>query len=161
MLENLKKKISECYPELAFSAFFLLSFIFFNVLISSVFFIFKVSIQKYFLVISLALSIFLTCLLAWKKNSKNIGLTITLPILIIIFSILLNGKIFDYTWDGNSYQKATTGMLAIGWNPLYEELEEFDDNSKEKINIGDESPIYINNYAVFNCARTALLWRMG
>ena len=147
MLENLKKKISECYPELAFSAFFLLSFIFFNVLISSVFFIFKVSIQKYFLVISLALSIFLTCLLAWKKNSKNIGLTITLPILIIIFSILLNGKIFDYTWDGNSYQKATTGMLAIGWNPLYEELEEFDDNSKEKINIGDESPIYINNYA--------------
>ena len=29
---------------------------------------------------------------------------------------------------------------------LYEELEDFDDNSKEQINIGDESPIYINNY---------------
>ena len=86
-------------------------------------------------------------LLKEKKDAiLNMTLSIILPILIIILSIFLNGKVFDYTWDGNSYQKATTGMLAIGWNPLYEELEDFDDNCKEQINIGDESPIYINNY---------------
>ena len=147
MLENLRKKISEIYPSIFCSAFFLLLFIFFNILISSVFFIFGISIQKSFLIIALILSIFFTYFICKKNDLKNLSIAIVLPILIIIFSILLNGKIFDYTWDGNSYQKATTGMLAIGWNPLYEELEEFDDESEEQINIGDESPIYINHYA--------------
>lgn len=147
MLANLKKRISESYLEMAISAFFLLSFIFFNVFVSSFFFIFKVSIHKCFFLISFVLSIIATSIFLKKTNLKKRLVAIILSILIIIFSILLNGKIYDYTWDGNSYQKATTGMLAIGWNPLYEELEDFDDNSKEQINIGDESPIYINNYA--------------
>lgn len=147
MLENLKKKIIGSYPEMAISAFFLLSFIFFNIFVSSFFFIFKISIHKSFFMISLIFSILSTSIFFKKNDSKKILVAIALAILIIVFSILLNGKIYDYTWDGNSYQKATTGMLAIGWNPLYEELEKFDDNSEEQINIGDESPIYINNYA--------------
>lgn len=155
MFENLKNKIQENNAAIFLSGFFLILFIFFNVLISSVFLIFKVSIKKSFPVIALVLAVLVTTIFLRKKQLlnekkqkiKNILITIVFPIFIIIFAIIMNGKIYDYTWDGNSYQKATTGMLALGWNPLYEELEEFDDKSEEQINIGDESPIYINNYA--------------
>lgn len=154
-MRNIIQNIKSIYKPIFLSAFFLLTFIFFNILTSSVFFIFKVSIQSWYFIFSLFLSvcsiIFLLkkkALLEEKKDIiKNIFIAVIFPIAIIFFSIFINGKIYDYTWDGNSYQKATTGMLAIGWNPLYEELEDFDDNSLEQINIGDESPIYINNYA--------------
>ena len=154
MINIIREKTTKMYKLIFLSAFFLLSFIFYNILISTIFFIFKVSIQSSFLIISLFLSICTMLFLLKKKELLkekkevvlNTFVSIILPILIIFISIFVNGKVYDYTWDGNSYQKATTGMLAIGWNPLYEELEDFDDNSKEQINIGDESPIYINNY---------------
>lgn len=154
MINIIREKTTKMYKLIFLSAFFLLSFIFYNILISTIFFIFKVSIQSSFLIISLLLSICTMLFLLKKKELLkekkevilNTFVSIILPILIIFISIFVNGKVYDYTWDGNSYQKATTGMLAIGWNPLYEELEDFDDNSKEQINIGDESPIYINNY---------------
>lgn len=154
MINIICEGVKKMHKSIFFAAFFLLTFIFFNIFISTVFFIFKISIQSSFLVISLLLSICTTLfflkkkeLLKEKKDAiLNTSVSIILPIIIIFLSIFINGKVYDYTWDGNSYQKATTGMLAIGWNPLYEELEEFDANSKEKINIGDESPIYINNY---------------
>ena len=154
MMNIIREKTTKMYKSIFLSAFFLLAFIFYNILISTVFFIFKISIQRSFFIVSLFFSICTTLFLLKKKELLkekkeaiyNALISIVLPILIIFISIFVNGKVYDYTWDGNSYQKATTGMLAIGWNPLYEELEEFDDNSKEQINIGDESPIYINNY---------------
>lgn len=154
MINIIREKTTKIYKPIFLSAFFLLAFIFFNILISTVLFIFKLSIQKFFMIISLILSIFITFFYLKKKDLLkekrqgiyNTVISIILPIVIIFLAIFLNGKVFDYTWDGNSYQKATTGMMAIGWNPLYEELEDFDDNSKEQINIGDESPVYINNY---------------
>ncbi len=154
-MRNIIQSIKQAYKPMFLAGFFLLAFIFFNILISTTLFIFKVSIQSWYLMFSLIVSICVTLFLLKKKHLmnekssaiKNILIAIILPIIIIFFSILINGKIYDYTWDGNSYQKATTGMLAIGWNPLYEELEDFDDNSVEQINIGDESPVYINNYA--------------
>lgn len=154
-MRNIIQNLKLIYKPIFLSAFFLLMFIFFNILTSSVLFIFKVSIQSWYLIFSLFLSVCSMLFLLKKKALlenkkdiiKNILIAVIFPIAIIFFSIFINGKIYDYTWDGNSYQKATTGMLAIGWNPLYEELEDFDDNSIEQINIGDESPVYINNYA--------------
>ncbi len=78
---------------------------------------------------------------------KNVIIAIIMPLILIVFSIWINGKVLDYTWDGNSYQKATTGMLVIGWNPLYEHIEDFEANNELKIKINDESPVYINHYA--------------
>lgn len=39
------------------------------------------------------------------------------------------------------------GLLADGWNPLYEHIEDFEIKRNEKMLIKDESPIYINHYA--------------
>ena len=156
MFKTLKQKvegIKEYNGTIFLSAFFLLSFIFFNIFLSTLFFIFKVSINASYVAISFILSALLNIYFMKKKNMFdekkfiNSAISILMPILIIIFSIFINGKVLDYTWDGNSYQKATVGLLASGWNPLYEHLEDFDSNSEVPINIQDESPVYINHYA--------------
>lgn len=156
MFKTLKQKV-ECIKEyngaIFLSAFFLLSFIFFNIFLSTLFFLFKVSINASYVLISFVLSTILNIYFMKKKNlfkNKKIinsAISVLLPILIILFSIFINGKVLDYTWDGNSYQKATVGLLASGWNPLYEHLEDFDANAQIPINIQDESPLYINHYA--------------
>jgi len=39
--------------------------------------------------------------------------------LVVIVATLLCGSLFDFSWDGNSYQKAIVGLLKEGWNPIY------------------------------------------
>lgn len=139
---------------------FLLSFIFFNIFLSSLLFIFKISINSLTSVFSALLSV-ITNLLIYNKRScnevienrtkirKSIDILVItiLPILIIGMSIFLNGKVLDYTFDGNSYQKGTTGLLAKGWNPLYQDLEDFEKDMTPRILIEDENPKYMNHYA--------------
>ncbi len=139
---------------------FLLSFIFFNIFLSNLLFIFKISINSLTPVISVCLSIILNLLIYDKKSSNenlenktkirklaDILVITILPILIIGLSIFLNGKVLDYTFDGNSYQKGTTGLLAKGWNPLYQDLEGFEKSMNPRILIEDENPKYMNHYA--------------
>lgn len=89
--------------------FFILSFIFFNIFISSLLFIFKVSIFKYTVVISLILSTILNVFILWKYKEisrKKLYvplISIILPILSIVFSVAVNAKIYEYTYDGNGY----------------------------------------------------------
>ena len=98
-------------------------------------FIFKVSISKYYVIISLILSIIITLFLSKRENllsekNKLYGIIATiLPILIIFSSFYFNGKVIDTSYDGNAYQKAAIGLLKNGWNPVYETSEEFDENA--------------------------------
>lgn len=135
-----------------FIALFLLSFIFFNIFISSALFIINISITPLVFILSFLLSTLTNLHLAkkndiFKKNKiRNMLVTIIIPIVVILLAIFVNGKVLDYSWDGNSYQKATTGLLASGWNPLYEDYETFDATVKQPIRIRDESPTYIDHY---------------
>ena len=45
----------------------------------------------------------------------------------------------DFTFDGNTYHKATIGLLKEGWNPLYETAAEFDNGRENKIYIENSS----------------------
>lgn len=146
--------INSRYIEIYLSAMFLLIFIFFNVLISSTLFIFKKSVSSITPILSIIISLIVSIILLIKHEKLNlIGLLISVvfPLIIIITSIYISGKIIDYSYDGNSYQKATIGLLAMGWNPLYENVENFEESleksGKQRINIADESPLYINHYA--------------
>lgn len=128
---------------------FLLSFIFFNVLIGATLFIFKISINKYTSFIALAMSIMLIVLLTKKEDKKIVMRLIiaTISTLLIFFSIIASGKFYDYSSDGNSYHKSTIGTLARGWNPVYEKLEDFDCNSTNPMNIKWNSYTWANHYA--------------
>lgn len=132
----------------------ILLFIVINILISSLMFIFKVSISKYYVIISLILSIIITLFLSKRENllsekNKLYGIIATiLPILIIFSSFYFNGKVIDTSYDGNAYQKAAIGLLKNGWNPVYETSEEFDENSNETVYLTQSGhSIWIDHYA--------------
>ena len=132
---------------LFFSALFLLSFVFFNILVSSIGFILKISITKWSFFLSMIFSVTLNIIYCGKKNIFITLFSIIVPLLIIFLAINLNAKFYDYTWDGNSYHKSTIGMMMSGWNPVYENMEEFDYKSKFPIGVKDNSYIWGNHYA--------------
>jgi hypothetical protein len=145
-----KQYISKC---LFFAALFILLFIFTNIAIPSLMFIFKINIHKWYAILATFIAIIINYLLIKKYdffvNNKSLSffLTIIIPMIIISLSIFLNGKVYDYTWDGNSYHKSTIGMMAEGWNPVYENMEDFDSKKEIPMNVGDNSSTWGNHYA--------------
>ena len=145
---------NEIKRSLLLAGIFIFLFLFINIVLSSVLFIFKISISKFIAPISLILTIiiitlflFLLKMIALKKI-YNFIISIIFPILIIILAIVLNGKVIDHSYDGNTYHKATIGLLAEGWNPVYQTADEFDNQNNEKIYIdGNEISIWVNHYA--------------
>lgn len=53
------------------------------------------------------------------KEIKELLFEITILGISILISLLFCGSIFDFSWDGNDYQKAVVGLLEYGWNPIY------------------------------------------
>ena len=135
----------ELKKSLLLSGIFLLLFIVFNILISNALFIVKIEITKYNMIASLLLCIFILLWVLKKfnllslKKFYNIIIALILPIALIVGSLFVNSKIMDFTFDGNTYHKATIGLLKEGWNPLYETAAEFDNGRENKIYIENSS----------------------
>lgn len=120
---------------LLYLALFLLSFVIFNLLIATFLFIFRVSIQWWYVILAGVLSIVMMMLVLYKKQSlewKSVLTIIVLPLVAIAGLTVLNGKIYDYTYDGNDYHKLAIGLMMEGWNPLHESEAEFIDARMEK-----------------------------
>ena len=136
---------TEVKKSLLLSGIFLLLFIVFNILISNALFIVKIEITKYNMIVSLLLCIFILLWVLKKfnllslKKFYNIIIALILPIALIVGSLFVNSKIMDFTFDGNTYHKATIGLLKEGWNPVYETASEFDNSRKNKIYIENSS----------------------
>ena len=45
------------------------------------------------------------------------------------------GNIYDSTADGNTYHKLAVGALKNGWNPLYQDVEDFNKDEGNPFNI--------------------------
>lgn len=145
---------NELKESILLSGIFILLFIVINILFSSILFIFNISISKFIAPISLLFCIIIIFSILLKrkmlcfKKIQNIIISIILPIFLIIIMIFLNGKVLDHSYDGNTYHKSTIGLLAEGWNPLYQTAEEFDNSQDTKIYIdGDGNSLWVNHYA--------------
>ena len=147
----MKEKISK---SMIISGIFLITFIIVNVILSTTLFIFKVSIQKWYAILSMLITIVFIAYLQYKNNLfekkfkyVSILICIVFPIFIIISSTFISGKVYDLSWDGNMYHKETIGLLSDGWNPLYQSSKKFRDNNK-KIEIPSNSnSLWIDHYA--------------
>ena len=151
MIENLKKSF-------LIAGVFLLTFIIVNIFLSTALFIFKISIQKWYAIASLIITILFSTYLLYKndllsknENGNNFILYIIngifLPILIIFLAVFFCGKVYSFAVDSNFYHKSTIGILTDGWNPLYENSEDFVSKNK-KIEIPTTgADIWINHYA--------------
>lgn len=128
---------------LLYVALFLLLFVTFNLLIATVLFIFRISVQPWYVIMAGVLSILAVAFMMKKRrflNGKSVAIVIVVPLLTITGLTVLNGKIYDSTYDGNNYHKLAIGLMMEGWNPLYETEAEFVESSMEE-------PINLNGWA--------------
>lgn len=130
-----RKKIASI---LLLAGIFFIAFITFNLLLSATLFIFNISIQKWYAIASVLLSALLVIVLLKNKNNlnlKTIIYTIIIPLISICGLTYVNGKVYDYTYDGNSYHKLAIGMMMDGWNPLKETEYEFNEHNENAIEL--------------------------
>ena len=130
------------FLEYGYNAALLFLFTFANLLIlTSALFFFNITISVFHLPISF---IFSVIELYFLRKPKVIDLMISSFLIIIVFliSLLLCGRVFDNSYDGNAYHKEAVGFFKVGWNPIYESAEEF---GKENA-LGDRHHVWLNSY---------------
>lgn len=126
----------------------ILLFLFINILVTSVLFIFKIEITKINFIVSSGIWAIIT-LIIFNKNYKKKYFSIINLILIslaMLLAINVAGKIIDLTWDGNSYHKVAIGNMADGWNPVYQSIETFNNNNNN-IKLNSVSSTWTDHYA--------------
>lgn len=124
------KKHDKLFKILYESGILLIGFIVVDVLVSMILFCLKLHISVINFWASLIITM-LAFLLIGKNNNKtyiNKVLSILLFLAILFGSIFVASKIYDSSYDGNSYHKGAIGMMAHGWNPIYETAENYSDS---------------------------------
>ncbi len=141
-----KNNIIEFCYELSLSV---LLFIFNILFISSLFFVLKISISKINFYVSLILTLTLIGFYFFKKGYGFFKVVIRFVtfLLILFLSIFVASKCYDLTWDGNSYHKTAIGELKNGWNPLYQDIGNFNSSKENKNYISDTHDIWTDHYA--------------
>ncbi len=65
-------------------------------------------------------------MLFYKKDNWKINIiAIVLGMLLFVGTTFIEGKIYDFTADGNTYHKLAIGSMKNGWNPAYEDSKDF------------------------------------
>lgn len=130
------------------SIFLLLEFVMI-LLVTTILFFVNVTITALHLPIITLLTIIIYITL-YKKDEKNLNI-IAIILGIIIFGVItfVEGKVYDTTADGNTYHKLAIGSMKNGWNPAYEDSQDFKiedgnafDTSEDNINT-----LWIDHYA--------------
>lgn len=130
------------------SIFLLLEFVMI-LLVTTILFFVNVTITALHLPIITLLTIIIYITL-YKKDEKNLNI-IAIILGIIIFGAItfVEGKVYDTTADGNTYHKLAIGSMKNGWNPAYEDSQDFKiedgnafDTSEDNINT-----LWIDHYA--------------
>ena len=130
-------------------AFILIAFIFFNILISTSLFIVKVSIHKinFILALLLTIGLYIFIMIKHQYAKKDFIISLSVFLLIILGSIFISGKLYDVSYDGNSYHKAAIGELKNGWNPVYSSIADFNNSSKNPLKLANVYEIWNDHYA--------------
>lgn len=108
----------------------LIGFIVVDVLVSVILFCFRLNISVINFWSSLIITLITFTLIGAKNNKSQINklLSIGLFIVMLFGAIFVASKIYDSSYDGNSYHKGAIGMMAHGWNPVYQTAEDYSDN---------------------------------
>ncbi len=126
--------------------FMLIAFIFINVLVTSIAFIFKVPVSIWNFIVSSLLTLGMYVVIMRKHKYKVIEIAVCfgLFILSISGSMLLASNEYDISWDGNMYHKIAIGELSEGWNPIYQSIDDF--NEEAEIKLSSTAAIWNDHY---------------
>ena len=113
----------------------ILSFIFFNVAITSTLFLIGIKITLFNIIFATIASFLLSYYFGQRLgfSCKKSLVTIAIAVIIIIINFAIHTQIPDFTWDGNWYHKAAVGMMKDGWNPTRQTAREFYNSSEISI----------------------------
>lgn len=103
---------------------FLLLFVGIDVLITSILLLLHISISVLNLFIGLGVSIAIYFCLAKDEICKK-RIVITASCGCIVVSIIIVGILNEIAYDGNLYHKFAVGILKMGYNPVYERVEDY------------------------------------
>ena len=133
------------------SGFTLVSFVFFNLLITAALLTVKIPVLGCTPVLSLVFAEGCTILVAKKQfllqDRLQKSVAVIMPVVLIIGSVLLAMVLVDRSYDGNYYHKAAIGGLANGWNPVYEGLMEFRQRTAFPIPVSVDDCLWADHYA--------------
>lgn len=133
---NMQKKHSVWYNV----SMFLLLWMTGIVVITSVFFLFNVSITLVNFIFPLLITLVLFFYEKKDYSKKECVTTVVCAILLLFLIILFTGISYDRTWDGSAYHRTAIGLLEDGWNPLKQSAEEFV-KSQELIDYFTKGPL--------------------
>lgn len=124
------------------SAFFLFLFVTSIIVFTSVWFITSGTIFRLLLPTIYIISIVLYCFVSKSEENKKKIISIATGTLVFIVATLISSKIYDMTPDGTTYHKLAVGAMKNGWNPVWEDISNF---NKDK---GNPFDIYKDNVNV-------------
>lgn len=136
------------------SGIFILMVIVNAILVTTVLFFFNITITKFHLPIIFILTIVAFVVLYRKDGIRKSILPIVIGTCIFILSIIIMSNCYDLTVDGNTYHKLAIGSLKNGWNPVYENSEDFSIEKGNIFNINIEN----NNNTVWTNHYTKGVW---
>jgi len=94
-------------------------------LLSTALFLVGMSINMFTLPASVLCALCMYYCLNRNRSAWESTYGVVLALFVFILFVYISGNIFDLSFDGSAYQKASMGSLAHGWNPIYSSLEDF------------------------------------
>lgn len=131
------------------SAIFLLIEIVAILLITTLLFLVGITVTRWHLPIITIIAI-AECMLFYKKDNWKINIiAIVLGMLLFVGTTFIEGKIYDFTADGNTYHKLAIGSMKNGWNPAYEDSKDFKKENGNVFNTSEDNinTLWIDHYA--------------
>lgn len=141
---NKKEQIS-----LSFSiAAAILVFIFSNISIASILFLFGISTLVLTPLLSVAISLGVLYYILRKQGiaTRLIIWTQVAFVVLTVGAVILSSSTMDTTYDGNTYHKAAVGALKNGWNPVYETWGQFNKSTANPVPVNRDADIWADHY---------------
>lgn len=141
---KLKNKISDIIQK---SGFMLSLTVLSVLLFSTLMLLLGFSVKPLFFPASLLIAAYFYFFLLRRHDTHDNIYGFILAISLLILFIFICGNVFDLSFDGNWYHKASIGSMAHGWNPVYMSLEDFA-ALPGGVNIGNlaDSAIWADHY---------------
>lgn len=107
------------------SGYYILFFVGFTVIFTSILLLCRISVGWYNLCIGYIAAWFGMFLCFKEETKKELIKTGVMGTCIIVLAIAMNTFIQEIAYDGNLYHKLATGLLEIGWNPIYDNINDY------------------------------------
>lgn len=149
---------SELFIKIASTLIF---FIFANILITSVFFFFNIPMSVFQLIIASIGTIIFLFLLFKKQNNRDFKLSLAAVGIIILSSIFISSITIDNTYDSLNYHKLAVGAIKNGWNPVYQDVADFNKSYDNPVKLKNSSyEIYAEHYAKAHWIYAANIYKL-